>query len=109
MFINSGIIHSTRCIYQNTSILLQVPLSFLNKYIPDFKNCYFDFKVNANDNNYKKNSSKVKLILENMREIKLSSPPAANLLFTSLLFELLFELYTNFKISVGNKNMKKTV
>ena len=109
MFINSGIIHSTRCIYQNTSILLQVPLSFLNKYIPDFKNCYFDFKVNANDNNYKKNSSKVNLILENMREIKLSSPPAANLLFTSLLFELLFELYTNFKISVGNKNMKKTV
>ncbi len=37
MFINSGIIHSTRCTYQNTSILLQVPLSFLNKYIPDFK------------------------------------------------------------------------
>lgn len=82
---------------------------FLNKYIFDFKNCYFDFKVNVNDNNYKKNLSKVKFILENMREIKFSFFFVVNLFFISLLFEFLFELYINFKIFVGNKNMKKIV
>lgn len=104
IFINSGVIHSTRCVYENTSILLQIPLSFLNKYIPNCKDSYFDFKVNINDDNYEANLDKIKTILKDMKEIKIKSPQAGNLRFTGLLFEFLFQLYTNFRIPMGNKN-----
>lgn len=104
IFINSGVIHSTRCVYENTSILLQIPLSFLNKYIPHCKDSYFDFKVNINDDNYEANLDKIKTILKDMKEVKITSPQAGNLRFTGLLFEFLFQLYTNFRIPMGNKN-----
>lgn len=106
IFINSGVIHSTRCVYENTSILLQIPLSFLNKYIPHCKDSYFDFKVNINDDNYEANLDKIKTILKDMKEVKITSPQAGNLRFTGLLFEFLFQLYTNFRIPMGNKNME---
>ncbi len=106
IFINSGVIHSTRCVYENTSILLQIPLSFLNKYIPHCKDSYFDFKVNINDDNYEANLDKIKIILKDMKEVKITSPQAGNLRFTGLLFEFLFQLYTNFRIPMGNKNME---
>lgn len=106
IFINSGVIHSTRCVYENTSILLQIPLSFLNKYIPHCKDSYFDFKVNINDDNYEANLDKIKTILKDMKEVKITSPQAGNLRFTGLLFEFLFQLYTNFRIPIGNKNME---
>ncbi|WP_195237649.1 AraC family transcriptional regulator [Romboutsia sp. 1001285H_161024_C4] len=104
IIINSGIIHSTRCVYENTSILLQIPLSFLNKYIPDCKDSYFDFKVNINNYNYETNLAKIKTILKDMKEIKIASPQAGNLRFTGLLFEFLFQIYTNFRIPIGDKN-----
>ena len=106
IFINSGVIHSTRCVYENTSILLQIPLSFLNKYIPNCKDSYFDFKVNINDDNYEANLDKIKTILKDMKKVKITSPQAGNLRFTGLLFEFLFQLYTNFRIPIGNKNME---
>lgn len=106
IFINSGVIHSTRCVYENTSILLQIPLSFLNKYIPNCKDSYFDFKVNINDDNYEANLDKIKTILKDMKEVKITSPQAGNLRFTGLLFEFLFQLYTNFRIPMGNKNIE---
>lgn len=106
IFINSGVIHSTRCVYENTSILLQIPLSFLNKYIPNCKDSYFDFKVNINDDNYEANLEKIKTILKDMKKVKITSPQAGNLRFTGLLFEFLFQLYTNFRIPMGNKNME---
>ncbi|WP_297136948.1 AraC family transcriptional regulator [Terrisporobacter sp.] len=106
IFINSGVIHSTRCVYENTSILLQIPLSFLNKYIPNCKDSYFNFKVNINDDNYEANLDKIKTILKDMKEVKITSPQAGNLRFTGLLFEFLFQLYTNFRIPMGNKNME---
>lgn len=105
ILINSGVIHSTRCVYENTAILLQIPLSFLNKYIPDCKDSYFDFKININEDNYETNLSKIKIILKYMKEIKITSPQAGNLRFTGLLFEFLFQVYTNFRIPIGNKKI----
>ncbi|MGL6106005.1 AraC family transcriptional regulator [Romboutsia sp.] len=105
--INSGVVHSTHCISGNTSILLQIPFSFLNRYIPDFKNSHFDFSVNCNEVNYEKNLNNVRKLLRDMEFLRTNPVDAGNLRFTSILFELLFQLYSNFRIPVGGKDMKR--
>lgn len=105
--INSRVVHSTHCISGNTSILLQIPISFLNKYIPNFKNSYFDFSINSNKANYEENLNHVRKLLKDMEFLRANNIDAGNLRFTSLLFELLFQLYNNFRIPVGDKDINR--
>lgn len=105
--INSGVIHSTHCVSGNTSMLLQIPFSFLSKYIPDFKNSYFDFSVNSNKANYEENLNHIRKLLKDMEFLRTNHIDAGNLRFTSILFELLFQLYNNFRIPVGDKYINR--
>lgn len=109
ILINSGVIHSTHCINKNTSILLQIPSTLLNRYVPDYKNYYFDLTYNLNDENQKKNINHFKKILRSMEKLKLSPSESSHLLFTSLVFELLYELCENFKIIIGGNQKEKTM
>jgi AraC-like DNA-binding protein/mannose-6-phosphate isomerase-like protein (cupin superfamily) len=109
ILINSGAIHSTHCMSKNTSILLQIPSTLLNRYVPDYKNYYFDLNYNSNDENQKKNIVNLKKILKSMESLKINSSEFSHLLFTSLVFELLYELCENFKIIIGGNQKEKTM
>lgn len=109
ILINSGVIHSTHCINKNTSILLQIPSTLLNRYVPDYKNYYFDLTYDLNDKNQKKNLDNFKKILKSMEKLKLNPSESSHLLFTSLVFELLYELCENFKIIIGGNQKEKTM
>lgn len=102
ILINSGVIHSTKCIDGNTSILLQIPSSFLKRYIPNYKNYYFDFNINSKDSKNKKSLDEIKSILKSMSVLKTYPYEVGHLRFSSLLFEFLFQLYNNFRITITN-------
>lgn len=105
ILINSGKVHSTHCIDGNTSILLQIPSSLLKRYIPNYKNYYFDLNINSKDQYNTENLNKIKEILKSMKELKSYSGEVGHLRFASLLFEFLFLLYNHFKITLSNENV----
>lgn len=108
ILINSGVVHSTHCVGCNTSSLLQIPSDFLNRYMPDYKTSYFDFNLNSNDSFYKSNLLNIKELFISMETLKKSLSDVAHLRFTSLVFELIFQLYTNFRITIGSKQMQQS-
>lgn len=103
ILINSGVVHSTHCIGGNTSILIQIPTTLLNKYMPDYKNFYFDFNLNSNNTDYKEKLIEIKKILISMETLERSPAEGSSLKFTSLVFKLLYCLYSNFRINLGTK------
>lgn len=105
ILINSEHVHSTHCIDGNTSILLQIPSGLLKRYIPNYKNYYFDLNINPNDSDNNKNLDKLKDILKSMKELKTSSCEVAHLHFASLLFEFLLLLYNNFRVTIANDKL----
>lgn len=105
--INSGVVHSTHSISGNTSILLQIPFSFLDKYVPNFRNSYFDFNINSHKENYQNNLNHVRKLLKNIEYLRNNPIDGANLRLTSILFELLFQLYNNFRFTVDNYDTNK--
>lgn len=106
ILINSGVVHSTHSIEGNTSIMLQIPTALLNKYIPNYKNFYFDIYSKTKNVEYLKKLSNLKYILKEMELIEKSPSDAGRLKFTSLVFEFLFELYTNFRTTLGSKQIQ---
>ena len=105
ILINSGNVHSTRCIDGNTSILLQIPSGLLKRYIPNYKNHYFDLSINSNDGSNNENLNKIKEILKSMKDLKMYPCEVGHLRFASLLFEFLFLLYNNFRITITNDKL----
>lgn len=102
ILINSRVVHATNSSLGNDAILLQIPASFLKRYLPDYESYYFDLDFDSTDVHYQTKLMQFKKILEDMEVVETVMPEAANLRFTSLLFELLFVLYHNFRIAVGS-------
>lgn len=108
ILINSSVVHSTRCIGGNTSVLLQIPSSLLKKYMPDYKTYYFDFKLNSHSINNELNLQEVKEILKSMKILDESEAEASHIYFTSLVFKLLFILYNNFRVTLGSNQKQQS-
>lgn len=108
ILINSGVVHSTRCLDSNTSMLLQIPLTFLSSYMPDCKSNYFDFNTNSTDSNYEENLEKIRNLFNEMRTLTITPTETSHLHFTSLIFELIYQLYNNFRIPIGSKQKQKS-
>ena len=53
--INGNVLHSTKCTSPNTAILLQIPLDFMEKYIPDLGQLIFLFDFRTKEHNNKPN------------------------------------------------------
>lgn len=106
LLINSQVIHSTHCIHGNTAFLLQIPYDFLKRYMPEYDTYYFDLDMNSKNPLYQTKLVQLKQILNEMEAVETDAPEAGNLHFTSLLFELLFLLYHNFRITIGIKQQQ---
>ena len=107
--INGNVLHSTKCTSPNTAILLQIPLDFMEKYIPDLGQLIFLFDFRTKDQRQQTKQSMFKTILEQLQLINNVRPDGYLLRFNSLIFELLFQLYHNFAVKIlqSNTSQKK--
>lgn len=102
ILINSRVFHSTHCKKENTAVILQIPTDFLNRYLPNSDAYYFDLRLHSDDVHVQTKQMQFKKLLYDMEVVQTIRPEAGNLRFTSLLFELLFQLYHNFSVRIGS-------
>ena len=107
--INGNVLHSTKCTSPNTAILLQIPLDFMEKYIPDLGQLIFLFDFRTKEQKQQTKQTMFKTILEQLQLINNVRPDGYLLRFNSLIFELLFQLYHNFAVKIlqSNTSQKK--
>ena len=107
--INGNVLHSTKCTSPNTAILLQIPLDFMEKYIPDLGQLIFLFDFRTKDQRQQTKQAMFKTILEQLQIINNVRPDGYLLRFNSLIFELLFQLYHHFAVKIiqSNTSQKK--
>lgn len=98
--INPRIIHSTKCVQGNSAILLQLPDSFLKKYIPEISSIYFDVPVHTENKVICTKLMVLKELLQKIQILFLANPSGMALRLHGLLFELLYQLYHNFKTTI---------
>ena len=100
ILINGNVLHSTKCTAPNTAILLQIPLDFMEKYIPNLGQLIFLWDYQTEDPVKKTKLMMLKTTLEQLQVINDIRPDGYLLRFNSLIFELLFQLYHNFSVRV---------
>ena len=105
ILINGNILHSTKCTVPNKAIVLQIPLDFMEKYIPDFAQLIFLWDHRTEDPVKKTKLMMLKTTLEQLQVINDIRPDGYLLRFNSLIFELLFQLYHNFAVKVIQRDI----
>ncbi len=96
MVINAGAVHSTRNLYGNDCILLQIPLEIPGRFIRDIETVNFDVPVTCEDPGVRECIEEVKTILWQMKKVMDNGGEGYALKFESLLYDLLYHLYVNF-------------
>lgn len=98
-------IHATLCTRPNKAIVFQIPLSFMEKFVPGASRLTFQlndspgFSASDTLDLYVENIRKLKRNLEEMQFIMDTKPDGAMLLFNGLLFQVLYQLYHDFSSS----------
>lgn len=99
VLINTKVVHSTVCTAPNESILVQIPYTFLKRYIPDVDRHMFYIDCFSTNPIVQTKISQLKETLKKMLIVTEYHPEGEWLHFGSLLFELLYLLYHDFKIT----------
>ena len=107
ILINANIIHSTKCTVPNKAIVLQIPLDFMEKYIPNVQQFVFFWDYQTKDPVKKTKIEMLKTTLEQMQIIDDIRPDGFILRFNSLIFKLLFQLYHNFRVKVFQSDLSQ--
>ena len=100
ILINASIKHSTVCTKPNRAILLQIPIDFIELYIPNIQRLSFVLDNKSSDPVYQKKLELFKNILVQMQITNELKSEGFLLQFNSLLFELMFQLLQNFNLNV---------
>ena len=101
--INIGTLHATKSTPGSIGILLELPIEFLKKYIPDVESCYYDINPHTPDLKIQTKLVIFHKILTDMDIITSIKPEDYMLRFNSLVFELLFQLQHNFRIPMPDR------
>lgn len=107
VIVNPMSIHSTRCMNGNTAILLQIPVSFLEKFVPDIREYQFDVDLETEDPRVR---TKLLHIGNTLQDLWITYQFAAEgYLFRcyGLIFELIYILVHSFSYKIGRKEQKK--
>ena len=116
ILISPNQIHSTLCTSPNRAIVFQIPVSFIEKFIPDVKQLQFSLQDPAENRHLQEKIELLKDSLLKMQFFIESDSPGSVLRFNSLLFEVLFQLYQNFSFRTSapakdtvrrNRNLEK--
>lgn len=96
ILINANVIHSTKCTVPNKAIVLQVPVDFMEKYIPNVQQFMFIWDHHTKDPVKRTKLKMLKTTLEQLQIIDDIRPDGFILRFNSLIFELLFSAVSQF-------------
>lgn len=107
ILVNANVIHSTKCVVPNKAIVLQIPLDFMEKYIPDVQQFMFIWDYQTKDPVKKTKLDMLKTTLEQLQIIDDIRPDGFILRFNSLIFELLFQLYHNFGVKIFQSDLSQ--
>ena len=105
VLVNANAIHSMKLMETNTIILLQIPIDFLEQFVPDIQEIIFVLNDSKNTPRKQECLNKVKSILLEMKRVYDAKEDGFLLKFNSLLFSLLFELKTHFSVKMMNVNV----
>ena len=105
--VDSIIPHSTMSIHGNAAILIQLPYSMLEKYIPNIDTLNFSFDCHTTDPILRTKIFQLIDVIKQMQVIFNIQPDGGILRFNSLVFELLFQLYHNFARVMPEKLLRK--
>ena len=83
ILVNGNVLHSTKCTAPNTAILLQIPLDFMAKYIPDLGQFLFLWDYRTDDPVKKTKLMMLKTTLEQLQVINDIRPDGYLLRFNS--------------------------
>lgn len=107
ILINANVIHSTKCTVPNKAIVLQVPVDFMEKYIPNVQQFMFIWDHHTKDPVKRTKLEMLKTTLEQLQIIDDIRPDGFILRFNSLIFELLFQLYHNFRVRIFHSDLSQ--
>ncbi len=105
ILLNANVIHSTTSISGNTAILVQIPIEYLLKYIPDVRKRQFIWDPMTTNPIELTKIEHVKEALNQMRILDEVKPDGYQLRFHSVLFELFYQLYHNFSIPMMSSSV----
>lgn len=100
ILINPYAIHAVKATADNAFILLQLPLSFVKRNIPDVENLYFNLHCHSTDPKIITKQSMFKKIIYDMNVAVKIKPDGYELRCKSLIYELLFQMYHSFSTKV---------
>lgn len=114
MIVNSNVIHSDKTLEYSRYILLQIPIDFIEKFIPEIEQLRFEIPLRSSEIKKLAVIDNLKELLWQMKILNDKQEKGFLLKFNSLLFEVLFLLYNNFsekaytsKIEIGKKDFER--
>ena len=112
--VNPMSIHSTRCIDGNTAILLQIPISFLQKFVPDISKYHFDVDIHSENPRVQTKITKMREIMTDLLIAYEFQVEGYIFRCYSLIFELIYILVHSFSHEIkeidrikSEKNMER--
>ena len=91
--INANVLHSTKCTNPNKAIVLQIPLDFMEKYIPNVQQLLFILDHTSTNPVRSTKTAMLCTVLEQMQIIDEIRPDGFIMRLNSLIIELLLQLY----------------
>lgn len=108
LLINANFIHTTKCVEPNRAIVFQIPLKFLDQYIPNLGSLRFEINTErAGDPKVRTKIDQFTEKLERMQYLNDENPDGGLLLFNGLLYEALFQLYHDFSFKVYETSQER--
>lgn len=105
--INPMSIHSTRCRNGNTAILLQIPLIFLEKFVPDIREYSFTLDLESKNPRIQTKLGTIRSVLQNLWIAYQFQEEGYVFRCYSLMFELIYILIHSFSQKLPQKEQKK--
>lgn len=105
--INPMSIHSTKCFKGNEAILFQVPVSFLEKFVPDIRDYSFMIEKETDDPKTETKLENIREVLKNLWIAYQFQVDGAIFRCYSLIFELMYILVHSFSKKLDVKEKKR--
>lgn len=91
--IQADLLHATKCIHASRYILVQIPMDFLCRYVPDAEHMFFPWKPKDASREANACHNSLKALLKQMQHLEEAKPDGYLLSFNICLFRLLQLLY----------------
>lgn len=96
VLVNPNIVHTTKCVSPNVSIVFQIPLDFLDTMLPNIRQRFFTLDISNN-------KSQITILLNTLERMQLLNderPEGYLPQFNSLLYWVIYLLYSEFSIKI---------